>query len=80
MGSFARKFNRRKSSEESKKSITFKCPKCDYKEDIPKEVVDYFDIMDGGDPLVPPRFDFQNCDGLIEPVYYVNHDGIIYNS
>lgn len=78
MGSFARKINRRRNFEESKKSVRFKCPKCGSEENIPKDVVDYFDIMDGGDPLVPPRFDCQRCDGLMEPVYYVNHDGIVY--
>lgn len=78
MGSFARKLNRRKSIEEIKKSVRFKCPKCGFEENIPKDVVDYFDIMDGGDPLVPPRFDCQSCDGKMEPVYYVNHDGIVY--
>lgn len=60
--------------------ITYKCPKCNFKEDIPKEVVDYFDIMDAGDPTVPPRFDCQQCEGKMIPVYDVNHDGIIYKS
>ena len=50
------------------------------KEDIPKEVVDYFDLTDLGDPSVPPRFDCQRCDGKMEPTYYVNHEGFIYKS
>ena len=60
--------------------VTYKCPKCNFKEDIPKEVVDYFDLTDLGDPTVPPRFDRQKCDGKMEPTYYVNHEGFIYNS
>ena len=60
--------------------VTYKCPKCNFKEDIPKEVDDYFDLTDLGDPTVPPRFDCQKCDGKMEPTYYVNHEGFIYNS
>ena len=59
--------------------VLFRCTKCNFEEQIPKEVVDYFDVMDGGDPSVPPRFDCQKCSsGKIQPVHYVNHDGIVY--
>lgn len=60
--------------------ILFKCTSCGFEENIPKEVVDFFDLMDGGDPLVPPRFDCQMCTGKLYPTYYVNHDGVIYKS
>jgi hypothetical protein len=59
-------------------TVLFRCTKCNFEEFIPKDVVDYFDIMDGGDPLVPPRFDCQSCSGKMQPVHYVNHDGIVY--
>lgn len=78
MGSFARKLRRNNERKEDNMKIKFKCTQCGFEEDIPKGVVDYFDIMDGGDPLVPPRFDCQHCDGLMEPVHYINHDGIVY--
>ena len=59
--------------------ILFRCTTCNSEERIPKDVVDYFDIMDGGDPAFPPRFDCQACStGKVQPVYYVNHDGIVY--
>lgn len=58
--------------------ILFRCISCGFEENIPKDVIDFFDIMDGGDPLVPPMFNCQKCSGLMEPLYYVNHDGIIY--
>jgi hypothetical protein len=59
--------------------ILFRCTTCSFEEHIPKEVVDFFDIMDGGDPSVPPRFDCQACaSGKMQPVHYVNHDGIVY--
>ena len=59
--------------------ILFKCTTCNSEENIPKDVVDFFDLMDGGDPSFPPRFDCQNCShGKMQPVYYVNHDGVVY--
>ena len=61
--------------------VLFKCNNCNFEEQIPKEVVDYFDIIDGGDPSVPPRFNCQTCvKGTMKPVFYVNHDGIVYKN
>ena len=48
------------------------------KENIPTDVVMSLDFMDGGDPLVPPRFDCEKCDGKMVPIYFVGHTGIIY--
>jgi len=60
-------------------SVLFRCTTCNFEELIPKDVVDFFDIMDGGNPSFPPRFDCQTCHfGKMQPVYYVNHDGIVY--
>ena len=60
--------------------ILFRCTTCNSEECIPKSVVDLFDVMDGGDPSFPPRFDCQVCaKGKIQPVHYVNHDGITYS-
>jgi len=58
--------------------IQFRCTACGFEELIPKSVVDFFDVMDGGDPTFPPRFDCQNCDGKVQPVHYIGHDGIVY--
>ena len=58
--------------------VKFRCTACGFEESIAKDVVDFCDIMDGGDPSVPPRFDCQRCSGKMQPVYYVNHDGIVY--
>ena len=62
----------------SEPMILFRCSSCAFEENIPKGVVDFFDITDGGDPSVPPRFDCRACSGKMVPVYYVGHDGIIY--
>jgi len=65
-------------SKNSVSPVLFRCITCNFEEYIPKEVVDFFDLMDGGDPSVPPRFDCQSCSGKMQPVHYVNHDGIVY--
>jgi len=68
-----------KKAKQIKPSILFRCTTCNFEENIPKDVVDFFDVMDGGDPAVPPRFDCQSCvRGKMHPVHYVNHDGIVY--
>jgi hypothetical protein len=58
--------------------VQFRCVMCGTEELILKSVVDFFDVMDGGDPSFPPRFDCQNCAGKMQPVRYVGHDGIVY--
>jgi len=60
------------------KKVKFKCTSCGKIEEIPRDVVVYFDEMDGGDPSVPPRFNCKKCDGLMEPVYYQSVYGYIY--
>lgn len=60
--------------------VLFKCSACHFEENIPKEVVDFFDVMDDGDSSVPPKFACQKCSAEMTPVYYVNHQGIVYHS
>jgi len=36
-------------------------------EEIPEEVVQYFDLLDPGDPTVPPRFACEKCGGEMRP-------------
>jgi hypothetical protein len=60
--------------------VIFKCSACNFEENIPKEVVDFFDVCDGGDPSIPPKFACQKCAAEMSPVYYVNHGGIVYRS
>lgn len=65
-------------SKDINSTVLFKCTTCNFEEDIPKEVVDFFDLMDGGDSSVPPRFDCPSCSGKMQPTYYINHEGIVY--
>lgn len=61
-----------------KEMIKYICLQCNIEEDIPKEVVDYCDIMDDGDISVPPRFSCQVCGGEMRPKEYIGVHGIKY--
>ncbi|CAM4035326.1 hypothetical protein ALCH109712_17075 [Alkalicoccus chagannorensis] len=60
-------------------SVEFLCKACFITEDIPKEVVTQFDIMDPGDPADPPRFGCEQCGGEMVPVYYESIHGITHD-
>ncbi|MEW9701703.1 hypothetical protein [Paenibacillus sp. SI8] len=40
----------------SKESVNYICLSCEEAENIPLSVVENFDVMDGGDPEIPPQF------------------------
>ena len=65
--------------QRKKEFVKFRCLECGIEEEIPKDVVKMLDLQDGGDLIVPPRFDCEECDGLMEPVYYVSVHGITYD-
>ncbi len=62
----------------SKSTVKFICLQCNVEEDIPKEVVEYCDMMDDGDLGVPPRFSCENCGGEMIPQRYKGVHGIHY--
>lgn len=70
---------KRKEEEKKKKMVKFKCLECEIEEEIPREVVEILDLQDGGDLSVPPRFDCEECSGLMEPIHYVSVHGITYD-
>jgi len=51
---------------------------CDEQEGIPLDVVMNFDMMDDGDPTVPPQFTCEKCGGEMYPEYYKGVHGYIY--
>lgn len=63
---------------EKNSPVRFKCLDCEIEEDIPKDVVDTFDIFDEGDITVPPRFNCEICGGTMEPIEYTSEQGITY--
>lgn len=70
----ARKIKR----NQNKDFITFICPKCKTKENIPFNIVDMLDRSDNVNDSYPPRFSCEICDGLMEPIHYKNYKGIVY--
>lgn len=63
---------------EKNRLITFLCPNCKVREDIPKDVVDTFDVVDDGDLSMPPRFRCEVCGDDMEPIEYTSVHGITY--
>lgn len=51
-------------------TIKYKCTECDMEEDIPKEVVEYFDVMDQSNIDEPPCFSCEKCGGIMRPLKY----------
>ncbi len=48
--------------------VSYVCSQCKIEEDVPVDVVNLFDIVDPGDPSVPPRFSCEKCGGIMSPV------------
>lgn len=60
-------------------TVRFRCLQCGIEEEIPKEIVQMLDLEDGGDLSIPPRFECEECDGLMEPIHYVSVHGVTYD-
>lgn len=60
-------------------TVRFRCLQCGIEEEVPKEIVQMLDLEDGGDLSVPPRFECEECDGLMEPIHYVSVHGVTYD-
>lgn len=50
--------------------IEFICQKCKVTENIPRDVVEHLDFMDGRDPMNPPRFICEHWEEAMVLVYY----------
>ncbi len=59
-------------------SVNYVCLECKEQEEIPLEVVRDFDVMDDGDPTVPPQFSCKKCGGEMYPEYYKGIHGFEY--
>lgn len=54
----------------SNNEILYICTVCGEKENIPKEVVEYFDEMDQSNVNEPPCFSCEKCGGIMRPKNY----------
>ena len=43
--------------------VSYRCSQCNTNEGIPADVVNFLDVIDPGDPSVPPRFRCEKCGG-----------------
>ena len=59
--------------------IPYKCLKCGIAENIPREVVEYFDEMDQSNIDEPPCFACEKCGGVMRPKEYKGIYGKNYN-
>lgn len=53
-----------------KENILYICTHCKYEENIPKEVVEYFDEIDQSNIDEPPCFSCEKCGGIMRPKEY----------
>lgn len=51
---------------------------CHEEEKILYDIVREMDLLDGGDPSTPPRFQCEQCNGEMVPEYYKGISGIEY--
>lgn len=72
------KAKRKESKQTEEANLLFKCLGCGMEELIPRDVVEEFDFLDGGDTSVPPRFKCEQCPEQMEPVYYKSMHGVTY--
>ena len=56
------------------------CMQCATKENIPKEVIEYFDEMDQSNIDEPPCFSCEKCGGVMRPQEYQGVYGKTYRS
>ncbi|GGJ93818.1 hypothetical protein GCM10007063_15480 [Lentibacillus kapialis] len=72
-----KKYKKKKGADhlQPKKTSINHCLMCHEEEEIPYDVVRDFDLMDGGDPTTPPRFNCEQCGGEMYPEYYKGMHG-----
>lgn len=63
---------------QSKKTVNYICLQCNEEEEIPLNVVRDFDLIDDGDPTVPPQFTCEQYGGEMYPEYYKGVHGYEY--
>ena len=52
-------------------SYLYVCEQCGTTEQVPKDVIAYFDAVDPGEPDRPATFQCLSCSGIMYPDYYL---------
>lgn len=55
-------------------SCLYRCELCGAQEQVPKDVLEYFDAVDPGLPGQPATFGCQLCPGIMYPVWWFEAD------
>jgi hypothetical protein len=55
---------------EDQGSCVYQCELCKTREEIPAEVLEYFDVIDPGDLGSPATFQCERCPGIMYPVWW----------
>ena len=58
--------------EPSEDSCLYQCELCGVQEEIPKDVLEYFDAIDPGLPGQPATFQCQSCPGIMYPLWWIH--------
>ena len=58
-------------SNSTQASCLYECEQCGVKEDIPADVLDYFDEIDPGEPGAPATFECERCLGIMYPAVWL---------
>ena len=53
-----------------KQSVLFMCNNCNFEEYIPKDVIEFFDVVDPDFHGAPTTFQCQQCIGIMFPADY----------
>lgn len=51
-------------------SCRYQCEQCGTHEEIPTEILEFFDVVDPGDPAAPATFRCQCCPGIMYPAWW----------
>jgi hypothetical protein len=58
--------------ESGEGSCLYQCELCGFQEQVPKDVLEYFDAIDPGLPGQPATFGCQNCPGIMYPLWWLH--------
>jgi len=65
-----RKAKRRQ--EPTEDNCLYQCELCAVQEQVPKDVLEYFDAIDPGLPGQPATFACQSCPGIMYPLWWIH--------
>jgi hypothetical protein len=51
-------------------SCLYHCEQCGAEEQIPTEMLVFFDVVDPGEPDAPPTFRCEHCPGIMYPAWW----------